>query len=241
MNLADVENHSTATDEGIEDEEFEEEFEIEAVNPRSASIEAEPIQNVPTQSSQPVTELLSQPTSSGLESKIDGLVGVMTQFIQMQMAQIQSSAVQSVPVAPPSISLPAKPSLAKTTPVQQTPVPPATKHGDSEELPKRRYKTGADQATINAAVDEIITHNDAQALHDLKWAITTNTLNAFSKNQRIIERILGKGKDNPDIDRIVGEREAEIDAHHQQHQIQPGHNNRHKRKRKIGDVIQIRS
>ena len=49
-------------------------------------------------------------------------------------------------------------------------------------------------------------HNDKQELHDLKWAITINTLKAFSsKNQRIIERILGKGKDNPNIDRIIGD------------------------------------
>ena len=165
---------------------------------------------------------------------------VMTQFIQMQMAQMQSSAARPVPVAPVPTSPPAKQTPAKTPPAQQTPVkPPATEQGDSEEAPKRRYKTGEDEATINAAIDAIMAHNDAQVLHDLKWAITINTLKAFSKNQRIIERILGKGKDNPDIDRIVGEREAEIEAHHQQHQIQPGHNNRHKRKRKVGDVIQV--
>jgi Telomere resolvase len=241
LNSADAEQHSIATDEGIEDEATKSEADETHSEPIAAEpTQNEPAENEPIQSSQPIAEPLNQPVTSGLESKIDGLVGVMTQFIQMQMAQMQSLAAQPIPVAPVPTSPPAKQTPAQTPPVQQTPAKsPATEQGDLEETPKRRYKTGEDEATINAAIDAIMAHNDAQELHDLKWAITINTLKAFSKNQRIIERILGKGKDNPNIDRLVGEREAEIEQHHQQHQIQPGHNNRHKRKRKIGDVIQL--
>ena len=236
LNLADAEKHSTATGEGIEDEAMEE----DAGSTDLESMAAEPIQNEPIQSSQPVIEPLSQPISSGLESKIDGLVGVMTQFFQMQMVQIHSSAVQPVPVASAPTSPPAKPTPAKTTIARPTPVNPTDpEQGGSQAAPKRRYKTGEDETMINAAIDAIMAHNDAQELHDLKWAITINTLKAFSKNQRVIERILGKGGHNPAVHRLVGEREAEIEAHHQHHQIGAGHNNRHKRKRKVANVIQL--
>ncbi len=241
LNSAEVEEHSTVTDEVIEDEVTETEVDETHSEPIAAEpIQNEPAEHEPARSSQPIAEPLNQPVTSGLESKIDGLVGVMTQFIQMQMAQMQSSAAQSVPGAPVPASPPARQTPAKTPPVQQTPVkPPTTEQGESEEPPKRRYKTGADEATINAAINAIMAHNDTKELHDLKWAITINTLKTFSKNQRVIERILGKGKDNPNIERIVGEREQEIEQHHQRHQIGAGHNNRHKRKRKIGDVIQL--
>ncbi len=66
-------------------------------------------------------------------------------------------------------------------PVRPTGVEPEK----SEEAPKRRYKTGEDDAVINAAVDAIMAYNNAQELHDLKWAITINTLKSFSKNQCI--------------------------------------------------------
>jgi len=240
LNLPEVEPALTDTDEVIENQTLNDQaIKNQEIEDQSESIEAEPIQPKPIQFSQPVAESLNSPTPAGLESKIDGLVEVMTQFVQLQMAQRQPQAVQPVPVTPSPTSSLAKPTSTKTTPVQQAPVKPsATEQGGSEEAPKRRYKTGADEATINAAINAIMAHNNAQELHDLKWAITINTLKAFSKNQRVIERILGKGKDNPDIERIVGEREQEIEQHHQQHQIGAGHNNRHKRKRKIGDVIQ---
>ena len=80
---------------------------------------------------------------------------------------------------------------------------------------------------VNRAIDAIIQHNNLpNQLHDLKWAITINGLKNFTTNQRVIERIMQERKD-------------EIDAHHQLHQLLPKHNNRHKRKRKILDVVKL--
>lgn len=160
--------------------------------------------------SQLIKDALTHPGESRLEAKIDELVSAIYQLIQIQERQ----------------------------PVGQSLVNIKDLSG-FQEPSKRRYKTGKDEAIINAAITAIMSHNNTQALQNFKWAITINTLKAFSKNQRVIERILGKGKDNPGIGRIVGEREAEIENHHRYHQIQPGHNNCHKRKRKIIDIIHL--
>jgi hypothetical protein len=103
----------------------------------------------------------------------------------------------------------------------------AEREREAEASKPRRYKTGEADAIVNRAIDAIIHHNNLpNQLHDLKWAITINGLKNFSTNQRVIERIMQERKD-------------EIDAHHHLHQLLPKHNNRHKRKRKIGDVIRV--
>ncbi|MBD2465619.1 hypothetical protein H6G89_32010 [Oscillatoria sp. FACHB-1407] len=170
-------------------------------------------------------EPLEKPVSSGLESKLDKLVDVMAQFMQFQM-QIQQANIQPVVSAQRAATAKLAPSpqpIAKTTFTDET---NATEESIKENKP-RKYKTGEADAIVNRAIDAIMAHNNQpDQLHDLKWEITINGLKTYTANQRVIER-------------IVTERRDEIDAHHQQHQIRAGHNNRHKRKRKIGDVIQI--
>lgn len=206
------------------------------------------------QSTESISNLsLEQPTANGLESKLDKLIDVMAQFVQFQLqaqtpqtqqptrqnaiAQANSTkaAVPEIePISQPAIAL-ARPTTLPAPVLEQVPTTqPAIANedvGTAEEAigvgKTRRYKTGEADAIVNRAIDAIMTHNNLpNQLHDLKWAITINGLKNFSTNQRVIER-------------IMQERKAEIDAHHQLHQLLPGHNNRHKRKRKIGDVIQL--
>lgn len=200
--------------------------------PVNRSVDRSQAQAAPTQKVNPPEEsrLVARPmvepdheSATGLERKIDELVGAMSQLVQVHMAQMQQQQAEAV---------------AGGTTLAQIPNQPSLQCG-SEVTLKRKYKTGADEAAINMAIDAIMAHNDVQVLHDHKWAITINALKAFSKNQRVIERILGKGKNNPGVTRLVGAREDEVEKHHKVHQIQPSHNHRHKRKRKIAEVIQL--
>jgi hypothetical protein len=169
---------------------------------------AEPTPSAPTLASPP------PPIASGLEAKLDQLVEVMAQFIQFQMHNQQTPPPANAPIPKPVPSMP----LSQSTTLTE---PPAR-----EDKP-RKYKTGAAEAIVHAAIDAIMHHNNQpNQPHDLKWEITINGLKNFTANQRVIER-------------IVADRRAEIDAHHHQHQIQSGHNHRHKRKRKLHEVIQM--
>jgi hypothetical protein len=180
----------------------------------------------PIQSSEPIADPLEQPMSSGLESKLDKLIDVMANFVQFQM-QIQQANIQPVVSTPKAVTAKPNPSPQSATKADSTNETNATEELSTENKP-RKYKTGEADAIVNRAIDAIMAHNNQpEQPHDLKWEITINGLKTYTTNQRVIER-------------IVAERRAEIDRHHQQHQIQPGHNNRHKRKRKIGDVIQIK-
>ncbi len=104
--------------------------------------------------------------------------------------------------------------------------------GDSQNLTvqektTRKYKTGEADLIINRAIDAIFQHNDQPGLsHDDKWAISINGLKNFSANQRAIER-------------IIALRKTQIDNHHAKHQLSTRHNDRHKRKAKINQIIHI--
>jgi hypothetical protein len=154
--------------------------------------------------------------AGALVGKIDKLIDVMSQFVQVQVQQAQGDGKGATRGSPRAGDLAL---------------------GDGAH--RRKYRSGDDERVINAAIDAIMHHNDSEPLYDLKWAITINTLKAFSKNQRAIERILGKGKENPDVVRIVGTREQEVEQHHNKHQLLPGHNHRHKRKRTITEVVRV--
>jgi Telomere resolvase len=182
----------------------------------------------PIQSIEPVTNLLEQSVSSGLEEKLDKLIDVMAQFMQFQM-QDQTNT-QTTPASSASTQTKASPTPKPTPTPQPVQTIPNKMTGNIKvvaESKPRKYKTGEAEAIANQAIDAIMAHNDQpDQPYDLKWEITINGLKTYTTNQRVIER-------------IVVERRAEIDAHHQHHQIGTGHNNRHKRKRKIGDVIQL--
>ena len=152
------------------------------------------------------------PTANPLESKLDQLLDVMTLFVQGQMHQ-QAGEKK------PAIALPT--TIPTSQPQTESPSQPHT-----SEKP-RRYKTGEADGIINRAIDAIIAHNNAPGrLHDDKWAITINGLKNFSLNQRAIEK-------------IVQERKEEIEQHHTLHQLGARHNDRHKRKFKINQVITL--
>jgi hypothetical protein len=156
------------------------------------------------------------PTANPLESKLDQLLDVMTLFVQSQMNQ-QTGAQ--------------KPAIAsKTSTPTPQPLNPSESQlesdSDTSEKP-RRYKTGEADGIINKAIDAIIAHNNAPGrLHDDKWAITINGLKNYSLNQRAIEK-------------ITQERKDEIEQHHALHQLGARHNDRHKRKFKINQVITL--
>ncbi|MBD1860078.1 MULTISPECIES: protelomerase family protein [Trichocoleus] len=228
----------------VETEEITTPDEVEATlaiasRPETNETALEPLEesevSQPIQSTEFINNLsLEQPTANGLESKLDKLLDVMAQFVQFQLQaqtpQIQQATEQNAIAPPGTTTLPAPvPGSDPTTqPAIADQAIDTAEKTNTEESKPRKYKTGEADAIVHQAIDAIIQHNNLpNQLHDLKWAITINGLKNFSTNQRVIERIMQERKD-------------EIDAHHQLHQLLPGHNHRHKRKRKIGDVVKIR-
>ncbi|MEP0872812.1 telomere resolvase [Trichocoleus desertorum AS-A10] len=216
------------TEESTDEDETEMAQAIEtALEPLKESEVSQPIQ-----SAESINNLsLEQPTADGLESKLDKLIDVMAQFVQFQL---QAQTPQTQQATEQNAIAQSNSGPRATAPEMEAISQPAiaiqdrdTAEREAEASKPRRYKTGEADAIANQAIDAIMAHNNLpNQLHDLKWAITINGLKNFSTNQRVIER-------------IMQERKAEIDAHHQLHQLLPGHNHRHKRKRKIGDVVRL--
>ena len=249
---------TTATEEKSVDETEA----TEAIAPTSETTETAPEPLEESEASQAIqsTESISnlsleQPITNGLESKLDKLLDVMAQFVQFQLQaqtpQTQQATEQNAiaqaeqtrvaaepeiePIFQPAIAQAGTTTLPAPVPEQVPTTQPAiadqaidtAEKTNTEESKPRKYRTGEADAIVHQAIDAIIHHNNLRnQLHDLKWAITINGLKNFSTNQRVIERIMQERKD-------------EIDAHHQLHQLLPGHNHRHKRKQKIGEVIQL--
>ncbi|NJP10094.1 MAG: hypothetical protein HC866_11950 [Leptolyngbyaceae cyanobacterium RU_5_1] len=151
--------------------------------------------------------------STGLEAKIDKLVDVMTQFIQVQM--------RSGPVPQSVVPKPVTSSIAQA---QEQEAPNTT----SQEQPeRRRRRSNETDEIIHQAIRAIMQYNDQAARYDDKWAITINALKAFAKSQRKIEMILQ-------------DRKEEIKHHHDKHQIDPErHNLKHRGKHKIEETIRL--
>uniref|UniRef100_A0A832H864 Uncharacterized protein n=1 Tax=Oscillatoriales cyanobacterium SpSt-402 TaxID=2282168 RepID=A0A832H864_9CYAN len=151
--------------------------------------------------------------STGLEAKIDRLVDVMTQFIQVQL---QSGSVPKLAVPKPVASRVAQPQEQEASDTVNQPQPE-----------RKRRRSSETEEIIHHAIDAIMQHNNQAARHDDKWAITINALKAFAKSQRKIELILQNRKE-------------EIKHHHQKHQIDPErHNLKHRGKHKIDEVIRL--
>ncbi|MBD2099275.1 hypothetical protein H6F90_29870 [Trichocoleus sp. FACHB-591] len=221
-----------------EEESVDEAETIEAIASTSETTETAPELmeesevNEPIQSTEFISNLsLEQPIANGLESKLDKLIDVMSQFMQFQLHSQQAvSQEDSAQKAIAHSQTTKVVAIPKQAPITQSAIANQAEDTAEEatgESKPRKYKTGEADAIVNRAIDAIMAHNNLpDQLHGLKWAITINGLKNFSTNQRVIERIMQERKD-------------EIDAHHQLHQLLPGHNNRHKRKRKIVDVIQL--
>lgn len=79
-------------------------------------------------------------------------------------------------------------------------------------------------------------NNQPGRRHEEKWAIGINALKAFVGSQEAIVAAIGGRNRKGEI--VVGTRQAEVDAHHQSHQIDPEkHNYKHRGKTKIDQVI----
>jgi len=181
----------------------------------TSSLESHPAPDTTSFSNSQVTEEPLPPAAATpLESKLDQLLDVMTAFVQGQINQQPQAGAKKQAIA----QIPAVPS---PQPLAQSPSEPTT-----PEKP-RKYKTGETDALINQAIDAIIQFNDTpHRAHEMKWAITINGLKNFSLNQRAIQKIIEQRKD-------------EIDNHHAKHQLTIRHNDRHKRRMKITDIINI--
>jgi hypothetical protein len=130
------------------------------------------------------------------------LISVMRQFVEAQVAP-------KVEVKSPRAAKPVEPA-------QPSKAEPKAKPAATE---TRGRKRGEDDEIINQAISAIIAYNDEEERrHDEKWLLTANLLKKFTAkgNQRAAERGLQ-------------ERAEAIHAHHQKHQLQHDHNNRHKK------------
>jgi hypothetical protein len=166
---------------------------------------------------------------SHLDEKFEALMAMFEQFMQLQLNQTQPQLSHSQPAA---AATPQRSTQLLST-AASAPLP-TTISGDPAPATQpaqptsRRYRTGQDDQMVHQAINAIFAHNNQPNLpHDLKWAITINGLKAFTSNQRAIER-------------VINERQQEIEAHHAHHQLEPNHNHRHKRKRKLGELIQLK-
>lgn len=179
------------------------------VEPEQAqAIEAEP---------EPEPELKRVAPPAGLTdlgTKIDQLVGVMSQFVAIQMQQQQRPT--PVQVAPSTQTTTEAETIARTASSNR-------RKGQVDDLGMTSEKI------INQAIDNIMAHNNTCDRFDDKWAITINALKNYSSSQRKIQQILA-------------ERQTEIQTHHRQHQIdEVKHNLRHRGKRSIHEVISLSS
>lgn len=160
-----------------------------------------------------------QPLTSGLEQKMDKLLDVMTQFVTLQL---QPELRQSGRMSQARLDKPAKSATARSDGSEPSKV------GGKGKVERERMSPSQTEERILQAIEAIMHYNSQPDLpHDLKWAITINTLKSFVKSQRKIEQ-------------IMAERRAAIEAHHQVQQIDPAkHNLKHRGKRSVTEVIQI--
>lgn len=184
-------------------------------------------------------EITSAPTiPSPQVARIDQLIDAIAQLVEVQTAVLQS---QVNPPATPASATKPKATSAEThetvTPSQTT----ETSKTEQKETSQPRQRAGAAETTerINQAINAIFAYNDAlDRKHTEKWAIGINTLKAFAKSQEAIVAVIG-GK-NRKGETIQGTRQAEIQLHHQKHQLDPDkHNYVHRGKTKIEDVVRI--
>ncbi|PSF27684.1 hypothetical protein C7H19_24925 [Aphanothece hegewaldii CCALA 016] len=172
----------------------------------------------------PVCQDLMNPnsTASGLEAKIDKLVDVMTQFINLQIQGATQLSTHQTARTKVKATTQAQPKTAVSA--------GTTDNGRIDVTPTQRTPRNSPlaQEVINNAIAAIIAHNNSTDLHDLKWAITINSVKELvseaTKSQRLVQK-------------AIALRQDEIDQHHIHHQIEPNHNHRHKRKRTIREAI----
>lgn len=181
--------------------------------------QATTVQQVETQTPMPEPEAAQvqqnpQPTaqSDAIEQaweKIGHLTEVLTrlatQFEQHAAPPVKLSAAQH------KAGRSHKP---KTEPVTNDSTPAV--HKEQQVRPAR--STANAQEKVNLAIDQIMQHNSTPGLpHDQKWAITQSILKVATKCYQGV------------IQRVLKQRQDEIDQHHRQHGLGAHHNNLHRR------------
>mgnify|MGYP002777201699 FL=1 len=186
-------------------EQQEEAIAEEVTEPDSAQVEAQAPADPPVP--QPSEEI------QGLHQQVNELRGLIE---QMQKMMIQPPAP-----TPANQIKKVDRSIAAANPAPESPTPEQPKTSD------RASRYGHAPTDINRAIDAIMAYNDNQPLHDLKWAISLNTIRSFVNAPNAIEKVLK-------------ERAQELTDHHQKHQLDPAkHNLRHRRKHQISDMIHL--
>ncbi|PSF35828.1 hypothetical protein C7H19_15510 [Aphanothece hegewaldii CCALA 016] len=155
----------------------------------------------------------------------------MTQFIGLQIQSVTQLSTHQTQTArakiKPTTSDKQRTAVSESNQANQT-----TENGKDDVTTAHRTPRNSPlaQEAINNAIAAIIAHNNATELHDLKWAISINSVKELvseaTKSQRLVQK-------------AIALRQDEIDQHHTHHQIEPNHNHRHKRKRTIRDAISL--
>lgn len=148
--------------------------------------------------------------SSGLEAKLDRLAEVMTLFVESQLNQVSTKA-----------------QIARQ-PHPEATVTPTQLSKPSEPRPKRERSTQGADSKVNRAIDKLIEYNNQPGLlHTEKWAIGISVLKRLTGCYQGV------------ISRVLEDRKEELDQHHRQHGLGVTHNNYHRGKLQVTDVIQL--
>ena len=136
----------------------------------------------------------------------------------------RDSAARSILAAPSDRSV--NPNSAPSTSATAA---PNIRRQSRSKSPEAATETAALTQQILEAIEQIKRYNlyidQTQQPHRLKREITTNFLKALTPNQRLINRILE-------------EHQADLQQHHQQMHIQPGHNSSYREKITLFDIQQ---
>lgn len=178
---------------------------------------------------EPLVEIPSPPSPppSVLEATLDRLADVLDRFLDFQIAQANTPKSPSPKKSSPPKEAPPSPSGEADGAVSE-----AAPLANSEEAqpPRSQRNSPEAEAAINSAISSLMAHNDKTELHDLKWFISINSVKELvshlTKSQRLVQKVMGL-------------RQQEIDSHNSKHQLEPTHNHRHKKKRKVSDVISL--
>jgi len=186
----------------------------------------------------------SKPPSAEPEaaSQLNELKAMFAQTLQMfqglMQAQIQIKATSTASSSPTPPAATTTPAPTPTHPTEQHPTPPPAAvivpapektTSTRSNSPQPKAETAALTTQILDAIAHIERYNhyihQTQQPHRLKREITTNFLKVLTPNQRLINRILN-------------EQQAQIQQHHQQMHIQPGHNSSYRERITLADIQQ---
>ena len=167
----------------------------------------------------------SHAVPTALEEKIERQqqsMSDLTAAIHRLVDTLSSPQYISSPVSTATKPEPASVSSPKVSTTAEQTVPK-----ESDLSPRQQYSKEKSQL-VNLAIDRIIAfNNQPHRLHDDKWLITLNGL----------MRLAGCGQSI--VYPVYHERQDEIDAHHQLHQLPSTHNKKDKSHPKIEQVIHL--